>query len=93
MQVRPARDAESTAEWIVDITTLADRQGRAMQFADGYNQSQLRQQNEQQLQKCLLNGHGQVPLSRIRLWSPNLKDLAYPSFCALVATLCLSVDW
>ena len=64
MQVRPARDAESTAEWIVDITTLADRQGRAMEFADGYSQSQLCQQNEQQLNKCILNGHGQVPFSR-----------------------------
>ena len=60
LQVRQARETESTAEWIVDITTLADRQGRAMEFADSYSQSQLRQQNEQQLNKCLAHGSGQV---------------------------------
>ena len=60
LQVRQAREAESTAEWIVDITTLADRQGRATEFAGGYSQSQLWQQNEQQLNKCLAHGSGQV---------------------------------
>ena len=60
VQVRPARQTEATAEWIVDITTWADRQGRAMEFADGYSQSQLKQQNDQQLQKFLANEHGQV---------------------------------
>ena len=59
-QVREARQGEATAEWIVDITTWADRQGRAMEFADGYNQSQLKQQNEQQLKKFLANEQGQV---------------------------------
>ena len=44
----------------MDITTWADRQGRAMQFADAYNQSQLKQQNEQQLQKFLANEEHQV---------------------------------
>lgn len=58
--MRQAGESESTAEWIVDITTLADREGRAMEFADGYSQSQLRQQNEQQLNKCLAHGPGQV---------------------------------
>ena len=57
MQVRQARHAEATAEWIVDITTWADRQGRAMQFADAYNQSQLKQQNEQQLQSFMAKEH------------------------------------
>lgn len=64
VQVRQARDSESTAEWIVDITTLADRQGRALEFADGYRHSQLRQQNEQQLKKCLANASGQVRCRR-----------------------------
>ena len=31
-----------------------------MQFADAYNQSQLKQQNEQQLQKFLANEEHQV---------------------------------
>ena len=60
LQVRQARQTEATAEWIVDITTWADRQGRAMQFAEAYSQSQLKQQNDQQLQKFLANEHGQV---------------------------------
>ena len=60
VQVRQQRQTEATAEWIVDITTWADRQGRAMQFADAYNQSHLKQQNEQQLQKFLANEEHQV---------------------------------
>lgn len=71
MQVRPARDAESTAEWIVDITTLADRQGRAMEFADGYSKSELCQQNLQKLHKCILNAHGQVLPTRTWFLLPS----------------------
>ena len=62
LQVRQARESEATAEWIVDITTWADRQGRATEFADAYSQSQLKQQNNQQLQKFLTNEDSQVKL-------------------------------
>ena len=60
--MRQARESEATAEWIVDITTCADRQGRATEFADAYSQSQLKQQNDQQLQKFLANEDSQVGL-------------------------------
>ena len=46
----------------MDITTWADRQGRATEFADAYSQSQLKQQNQQQLQKFLANEDSQVGL-------------------------------
>ena len=37
-------DGENEAEWIVDLTTQADRQGRADEFADIYEKSDLKVQ-------------------------------------------------
>lgn len=82
-QVRPARQTEATAEWIVDITTWADRQGRAMEFADGYSQSQLKQQNDQQLQKFLANEHGQVSEKALKQLKTKRATVT-PSWWALL---------
>ncbi|DBA95854.1 hypothetical protein WJX77_006274 [Trebouxia sp. C0004] len=82
-EVRHQRQTEATADWVVDITTWADRQGRAMQFADAYNQSQLKQQNEQQLQKFLANEEHQVSARTLKQLRTR-KATVTPSWWALL---------
>lgn len=82
-QVRQARESEATAEWIVDITTWADRQGRATEFADAYSQSQLKQQNDQQLQKFLANEDSQVSDEAMKQLKTK-KATVTPSWWALL---------
>jgi hypothetical protein len=43
------RENEAAAEWIVDLTTQADRQGRASDFAAAYAKSELKAEVDQEI--------------------------------------------
>ncbi|CAK0787534.1 hypothetical protein CVIRNUC_010754 [Coccomyxa viridis] len=48
-EAQPLQEGSNEAEWIVDITTQADRQGRSETFTKAYADSELRQRNMEQL--------------------------------------------
>ena len=49
-QIRARRPHEAIAEYIVDITTQADRAGKASQFGDLYDSSELKAANDRDLE-------------------------------------------
>ncbi|KAK9804269.1 hypothetical protein WJX72_004137 [[Myrmecia] bisecta] len=50
-------DQSNIAEWVVDLTTKADRTGQAGYFADSYAASALCRENQEQLEKYVRNEH------------------------------------
>lgn len=67
--MRDIRANEATAEYIVDITTSADREGRANEFADAYEHSELKRLNDQQLQQYLKQDTNLTPKTLNQLQS------------------------
>ena len=46
MQLRSLAAGENLAEYLVDVTTEADRQGNGALFADAYSKSALKREND-----------------------------------------------
>jgi ATP-binding cassette, subfamily G (WHITE), member 2 len=50
------KEGENEAEWIVDLTTQADRQGRAEEFAAAYDKSDLKLQGDEEIDAQIAAG-------------------------------------
>lgn len=50
MQIRERRPNEALIEFIVDVTTQADRAGKALQYAELYEASELKRENDRELE-------------------------------------------
>lgn len=47
------KEGENEAEWIVDLTTQADRQGRALEFSQAFEKSELKAQGDAEIEEHL----------------------------------------
>ena len=53
VQIRQRRPNEALIEYIVDVTTQADRAGKASQFAELYEASELKRENDRELEAVI----------------------------------------
>lgn len=81
MQIRQRRTNEALIEFIVDVTTQADRSGKALQYAELYEASDLRRENDGELGLVTLQTSDEMQrTTEVSFWRCHVLQLLYGNY-------------